>query len=106
MSEVKKEDPSPPNEFQTQPSPSYKQDDSTQPPEPRPVSEPTSQSVTQDQPNDRSELLARARSFLASPQVQHQDMLAKHAFLVEKGLHESEIADLLRSQVWLAFSQK
>ncbi|KAF8165471.1 hypothetical protein B0H34DRAFT_649677 [Crassisporium funariophilum] len=46
---------------------------------------------------DRAELLARARSFLVSPQVQHQDISAKRAFLVEKGLNDSEIEGLLQN---------
>lgn len=44
---------------------------------------------------DRAELIARARSFLASPQVAHQDLLAKRSFLVEKGLNDGEINTLL-----------
>lgn len=51
--------------------------------------------MTTIKPEDRSELLAKARSFLASPQVQHQDINAKRAFLVEKGLNDAEIADLI-----------
>lgn len=51
------------------------------------------------QPEDRSTLLAKARSFLASPQVQYQDINAKRAFLVEKGLNDTEIADLIRTIV-------
>ncbi|KAF8974175.1 hypothetical protein BDZ97DRAFT_1647274 [Flammula alnicola] len=49
------------------------------------------------QPEDRGQLLARARSFLTSPQVQYQDIFAKRAFLVEKGLNEAEIESLLRN---------
>jgi len=48
---------------------------------------------------DRSDLLAKARSFLASPQVQHQDIKARRAFLVEKGLNDAEIEELLRTIV-------
>ena len=51
------------------------------------------------QPEDRLALLAKARSFLASPQVQYQDINAKRAFLVEKGLNDTEIADLIRTVV-------
>jgi hypothetical protein len=50
-------------------------------------------------PEDRSDLLAKARSFLASPQVRTQDVNAKRAFLVEKGLNDTEIAELLRTIV-------
>lgn len=50
-------------------------------------------------PEDRSDLLAKARSFLASPQVQNQDVNAKRAFLVEKGLNDTEIEELLRTIV-------
>ncbi|KAF5387839.1 hypothetical protein D9615_000605 [Tricholomella constricta] len=46
--------------------------------------------------SDRSELLSRARVFLQSPQILHQDTLAKRSFLAEKGLNEMEIDGLLR----------
>ena len=55
--------------------------------------------TTAKQPEDRSDLLAKARLFLASPQVQHQDINAKRAFLIEKGLNDTEIAELLRTIV-------
>lgn len=45
---------------------------------------------------DRSLLLSRARSFLQSPQIANQDAFSKRQFLLEKGLHESEINPLLR----------
>ncbi|KAF8351626.1 hypothetical protein F5887DRAFT_938388 [Amanita rubescens] len=45
---------------------------------------------------DRSELLGRARSFLASPQVAHQDASIKRKFLAEKGLRDVEIDAVLR----------
>jgi hypothetical protein len=48
---------------------------------------------------DRLALLSRARVFLASPQVQHQNLPAKRAFLAEKGLNETEIDSLLREVV-------
>lgn len=48
---------------------------------------------------DRLSLLSRARVFLASPQVQHQNIPAKRAFLAEKGLNETEIDNLLREVV-------
>ncbi|KAG6878582.1 hypothetical protein C0993_003037 [Termitomyces sp. T159_Od127] len=44
---------------------------------------------------DRSELLSRARGFLQSPQIMHQDAAAKRRFLLEKGLNENEIDGLL-----------
>ena len=49
--------------------------------------------------HDRAELLTRARSFLASPQVAYQDLSAKHKFLAEKGLSDTEIDALLREAV-------
>jgi Pex14 N-terminal domain len=57
------------------------------------------QAAATTKPEDRSDLLAKARSFLASPQVQHQDVNAKRAFLVEKGLNDTEITELLRTIV-------
>ncbi|KAF9006508.1 hypothetical protein BDQ17DRAFT_1238847 [Cyathus striatus] len=45
---------------------------------------------------DRSQLVLRARSFLQSPQIQHQDIEAKRRFLSDKGLNNSEIDGLLR----------
>jgi hypothetical protein len=48
---------------------------------------------------DRSELYSRARSFLLSPQVIHQDVPAKRRFLVEKGLTDEEIGRLLLEAV-------
>ncbi|KAG6842033.1 hypothetical protein C0991_003559 [Blastosporella zonata] len=56
---------------------------------------PSSTAATQVAP-DRSELLSRARGFLQSPQIIHQDIAAKRKFLVEKGLNETEIDVLLR----------
>lgn len=50
---------------------------------------------------DRLELLGRARSFLASPQVAHQDLSIKRKFLTEKGLRDAEIDVLLRETVSL-----
>lgn len=60
--------------------------------------------TTAKQPEDRSDLLAKARLFLASPQVQHQDINAKRAFLIEKGLNDTEIAELLRTIVCVYYS--
>jgi len=45
---------------------------------------------------NRSELLDRARHFLGSPQVVHQDYESKRRFLAEKGLADGEIQLLLR----------
>lgn len=60
-------------------------------------SDQTSEGAANTKSEDRSDLLAKARAFLASPQVQHQDINAKRAFLVEKGLNDAEIEDLLRA---------
>lgn len=49
--------------------------------------------------NDRSDLLVKARAFLASPQVRHEDNIAKSRFLKEKGLDDAEIDSLLQDQV-------
>ena len=59
----------------------------------------TDEALATSKPDDRSDLLAKARSFLASPQVRSQDINAKRAFLVEKGLNDMEIAELLRTIV-------
>ncbi|KAG2155031.1 uncharacterized protein EDB93DRAFT_1130814 [Suillus bovinus] len=45
---------------------------------------------------DRSELIARARTFLSTPHILSQNDTSKHAFLVEKGLTQDEIHSLLR----------
>lgn len=50
-------------------------------------------------PEERTELLQRARAFLSSPQVRHEDLTAKRRFLGEKGLSEDEIESLLREVV-------
>ncbi|KAI0638363.1 hypothetical protein C8Q77DRAFT_1048683 [Trametes polyzona] len=47
-------------------------------------------------PEDRTELIQRARAFLTSPQVRHENLAAKQRFLREKGLTEAEIENLLR----------
>jgi hypothetical protein len=47
----------------------------------------------------RSELLDRARHFLSSPQVIHQDHESKRRFLSEKGLSDEEVQLLLREMV-------
>ncbi|KAN0097548.1 hypothetical protein V8E55_001994 [Tylopilus felleus] len=61
--------------------------------QPEPPAE-TSQPV--QEVSDRAELLARARTFISSPQVRLQDSDAKWTFLAEKGLTPSEIDQLLR----------
>jgi hypothetical protein len=48
---------------------------------------------------DRAELLERARHFLSSPQVTHQDYDSKRRFLAEKGLEDGEIQLLLNEMV-------
>ena len=48
---------------------------------------------------DRTELLSTARAFLNSPQVRHEDIAAKRNFLVQKGLNDGEINELLREAV-------
>ncbi|KAI0005157.1 hypothetical protein BJV74DRAFT_881044 [Russula compacta] len=48
---------------------------------------------------NRSELLDRARHFLSSPQVIHQDHESKRRFLAEKGLADGEIQLLLREML-------
>ncbi|KAH0587834.1 hypothetical protein H2248_006591 [Termitomyces sp. 'cryptogamus'] len=58
--------------------------------------EPTGSEISTTPVPDRSELLSRARGFLQSPQIMHQDAVAKRQFLLEKGLNESEITGLLR----------
>ncbi|KAI0254855.1 hypothetical protein BJV78DRAFT_1183304 [Lactifluus subvellereus] len=45
---------------------------------------------------DRTELLDKARHFLSSPQVVHQDHESKRRFLTEKGLADGDIELLLR----------
>lgn len=62
-----------------------------------PEATPTTQAL--DSTTDRYELLSRARTFLTSPQIQDQDVFAKRRFLVDKGLNESEVEELLRELV-------
>ncbi|TFK28859.1 hypothetical protein FA15DRAFT_678250 [Coprinopsis marcescibilis] len=47
---------------------------------------------------DRNDLLAKARSFLHSAQIQQQDLSAKRRFLAEKGLSDVEVDSLMREQ--------
>ena len=68
------------------------QANSTEPPETTRSSPPST---------SREELMSRARSFLHSPQIQHEDANSKHRFLAEKGLTDLEIDVLLRELVGL-----
>jgi hypothetical protein len=52
-------------------------------------------SETTNAPQDRSQLLARARTFLVSPQVRLEDHATKRRFLADKGLTDIEINTLL-----------
>jgi len=70
----------------------------------QPIVGPPSPAADEAQPENRAELLARARTFLTSPQVQYQDANAKRTFLREKGLTEFETDDLLRNLVRTALS--
>ncbi|KAF7975120.1 hypothetical protein HWV62_10413 [Athelia sp. TMB] len=47
-------------------------------------------------PESRAALIERAKMFLLSPQIRHENLLAKRRFLVEKGLSEAEIDGLLQ----------
>jgi hypothetical protein len=66
--------------------------------QPIPLSEHAS-SVPTASVSNRSELLDRARHFLNSPQVMHQDHESKRRFLTEKGLTDGDIQLLLREMV-------
>ncbi|RPD80921.1 hypothetical protein L226DRAFT_432864, partial [Lentinus tigrinus ALCF2SS1-7] len=76
-----------------------------QSPPPAPATEPAAESspdlppAQSDPPppasTDRTELIQRARAFLTSPQVRHEDATAKRRFLAEKGLTDAEIEGLL-----------
>ena len=50
---------------------------------------------------NREELIERARLFLTSPQIRHEDLFAKRRFLAEKGLSDAEIAGLLQELVYI-----
>ncbi len=54
---------------------------------------------TPEPPPNRAELVDKARAFLGSPQVIHEDTSAKRRFLAEKGLNDSEIETLILEQV-------
>lgn len=85
-------------------------DSPTMPPTASPQTPPEAQGVEQQTESNqspvksRANLIARARSFLASPQVRHQDLVAKRAFLVEKGLSDLEIEKLLFNIVRVCLS--
>ncbi|EJF62407.1 hypothetical protein BD309DRAFT_877577 [Dichomitus squalens] len=69
---------------------------SVQPPAESPPELPPSQAETASPaPTERAELLQRARAFLVSPQVKHEDSAAKRRFLADKGLTDAEIESLL-----------
>lgn len=53
---------------------------------------------------ERTELLEKARAFLNSPQVRHEDYAAKRRFLEDKGLDEPEIDGLLKELVYPSMS--
>ena len=59
----------------------------------------SSSSPTPTATSNRAELLDRARHFLGSPQVIHQDYESKRRFLTEKGLEDGEIQLLLSEMV-------
>ncbi|GJE84358.1 hypothetical protein PsYK624_004340 [Phanerochaete sordida] len=61
------------------------------------ASVPAAESRPDPTTGDRTELLQRARTFLSSPQVAHEDAAAKRKFLVDKGLNDTEIEGLLRT---------
>ena len=46
-----------------------------------------------------SQLLEKARAFLASPQVRHDDPEVSRKFLSEKGLNDEEINSLMKELV-------
>lgn len=101
MSEPKPADPS--TQPQDLPSPPTSSSSEAKPPNVA-IVEPAGQPQQSPPPpihpvEDRLALLSRARVFLASPQVQHQNIPAKRAFLAEKGLNEAEIESLLREMV-------
>ncbi|KAJ7639077.1 hypothetical protein FB45DRAFT_787694, partial [Roridomyces roridus] len=66
----------------------------TTPPPDAPVE--SAPSTDSPEPENRDELLSKARLFLQQPQVQREDAPAKRRFLAEKGLNELEIQGLMR----------
>ena len=79
-------------------SPSQPPSTNSPPPDSSSSHERTSTSSLTPTPH-RSELLDRARHFLSSPQVIHQDHESKRRFLSEKGLSDGEVQLLLREMV-------
>ncbi|KAJ7752788.1 hypothetical protein DFH07DRAFT_519100 [Mycena maculata] len=55
-----------------------------------------SSSLPSPEPENRADLLAKARAFLQQPQIQREDAASKRRFLVEKGLNETEVQGLMR----------
>jgi hypothetical protein len=89
------------NKDNSQPSaaPSESEPLSTDTPPANSSSDHASSSPTPTPASNRAELLDRARHFLSSPQVIHQDYESKRRFLTEKGLEDGEIQLLLSEMV-------
>lgn len=60
---------------------------------------PTPAPTMTEHPESRAALIERAKLFLVSPQILHEDLAAKRRFLVEKGLSDDEIGGLLQELV-------
>jgi hypothetical protein len=56
-----------------------------------------SMSARNTRKTQQSELIDKARSFLASPEIRSADISAKKEFLKSKGLREEEIDQLMSS---------
>ncbi|KAH9948389.1 hypothetical protein B0H21DRAFT_707808 [Amylocystis lapponica] len=67
-----------------------------EPQPPQTPSSPSDATASTESTVNREELLEKARAFLHSPQVQHEDAIAKRRFLTEKGLSQVEIDGLLQ----------
>lgn len=63
------------------------------------TSTPTPDTTTPSQVEDRAALIEKAKQFLVSPQIRHEDLAAKRRFLAEKGLTDQEIVGLLQQLV-------
>ena len=82
-------------------------EDDKSPSSPSTPEQPTPGHAIQDVPplagpstsSDRTDLLEKARAFLSSPQVVHEDAIAKRKFLAEKGLNDAEIERLIQELV-------
>ncbi|KAJ7780990.1 hypothetical protein B0H16DRAFT_1404079 [Mycena metata] len=61
-----------------------------------PTNAEASTSIPPANPEDRLELLTKARAFLHQPQIQREDVVSKRRFLAEKGLNDAEIEGLMR----------